>query len=109
MHKKLTILALVFGILGAAFGCLSVWRVERCFSGGGVTLGFPKSLDTWYWQSFGYLSFALIAAGFITEMVAVCVYQHREPASHGEQKNPPGPVVPDAQQNPEHPPKQEST
>lgn len=76
MHKKLTITALILGIVGAAFGCLSVWRVEQCFSGGGVTLGFPKWLDNWFWQSVGYVGFILIALGFILEIVAICFFQH---------------------------------
>lgn len=86
MQKKLTIFALVLGVIGAAFGCLSVWRVERCFSDGGVTLGFPKSLDTWYWESFGYLSFIFIAAGFIVEIYVVCRYHHAN--CNGQQATP---------------------
>lgn len=81
MQKRLSIIALVLGVVGAAFVCLSVWRVERCFSDGGVTLGFPKPLDTWYWQSFGYLSFAFIAAGFIVEICVICRYDHTDHCS----------------------------
>jgi hypothetical protein len=78
MHKKLTILALSLGFVGALLAFLDAHRTASRFSEAGVSLGFGPEYSTWFWRSCGRLGMGLIGAAFLLELFGAVFCQEQE-------------------------------
>jgi hypothetical protein len=74
-YRGLSAAAVAFGFVGAVFGYIDSRHVASGFSPDGVRLGLGH--HGWLWWHYGEIGFALIAAAFLLEFIAiVCFREH---------------------------------
>ena len=71
MVKLLSLIAIVFGFIGAVFAFLDSWRTGSRFSSKGVKLGYEKNLNSWFWRSCGQIGFGLLVISFFLQLVVM--------------------------------------
>jgi len=77
MHRKITIIAIFLGFVGACFAFADAWRTADQFDEAGVRLGYGVAHSTWLWRHCGVIGFSLIALAFLLEFV-VAVFYHKD-------------------------------
>ena len=82
MHRKLTIVSIVFGFVGAFLAFLDARRTAYGFSEGGVRLGLGADYYTWFWRHCGEIGFLCLVVAFGLEFVAVVFYQAHKHDEH---------------------------
>lgn len=75
MHRKLTLIALSIGFIGAVLSFLGVWRIEHMFTDEGVSLGWGKGWSGFLWHACTPVGIALVALSFAIEFFAILLYQ----------------------------------
>ena len=71
MRRKITLAAIIFGLVGACFGLMAAWKIEHMFSENSISLGWGKAHSGFWWDHALLLSFAFGALAFVLEFIAV--------------------------------------
>ena len=78
MRKKLTVVGLLLGFVGASLLFVDCYRTSSRFTVNSVALGFGAAHDTWFWRYSGEVGFAMIALAFFIELLVVLCFKPQD-------------------------------
>jgi hypothetical protein len=71
VRRKLTLAAIISGLIGCSFGLMAAWKIEHMFTENSFSLGWGKAHSGFWWDHALFLSFAFASLAFILEFIAV--------------------------------------